>query len=157
MAKRKAGKSATRPITKLILMSSATTQLLEREEQAAAIAAQVLVHFGAGYGMQRGCDKEDPSGGNAFNRPIFRRPDDLSQFFFRLWRSTLNEFDKFDWKDPSFRDQVTNAAFEHGKLARRRAGDARLTYDTIIATLRPIQRDVCPVKGKLGGGRVCGF
>jgi hypothetical protein len=160
MAKRKTSKSTSRRESKLILMSSATTKLLEREEQAAAIVAQVLVHFGAGYGLQREHDeepKQNQSKEDLANRPIFRRPDDLAQFFFRLWRSTLKEFDKIDWTDPGFRDTCTNAAFEHGKLARRQSGNARVTFDTILATLRKIQKQYCPIDNVRGGGRVCGF
>ena len=160
MAKRKTSRSTSQRKSKPVLMSSATIQLLEREEQAAAIAAQVLVHFGAGYGLQREHDeqaKQNQSKEDLTNRPIFHRPDDLAQFFFRLWRSTLNEFDKIDWTDPSFRDTCTNAAFEHGKLARQQSGNARLTFETILATLRKIQKRSCPVTVVRGGGRVCGF
>ena len=112
--------------------------------KAAAIVGQVLVHFGAGYGLPP-------------NPQIFATPADLAVFFDLLMASVLkNVPSKLDWEiDQPGRDAVCQAAFKHGALARATAGAAPLMFSVILATLREIQASMCP--SGAGGGPVCEF
>jgi hypothetical protein len=131
--------------------------LLKQARQAGAIVAQVLVHFGAGYGAQRLA--ENPTGPLP-NFQIFCEPKELRLFFNLLLSSTLRNLHKLNWEtDQPLRDAVCSAAFKHGVAARKEAaaGGGCLTFDIIEETLRDIQAAECPAPTGAGGGLVCEF
>lgn len=125
---------------------------------AGAIAAQVLVHFGAGYGAER--LRENPTGPMP-NFQIFCAPADLAGFFDRLVASCLRNAGAIDWgNDQVLRDQACAVAFKHGVAARKAvvaAGASCLDTATLDTTLRNIQATECPAPGGAGGGAICAF
>src|SRR6185295_12012242 len=79
-------------------------------KKAAAIVAQVLVHFGQGYGST--------------GAQIFATPADLALFHRLLLKSTLKNLATLNWDtDQPGRDMVCSAAFQHGVLAKAAAGN----------------------------------
>jgi hypothetical protein len=124
---------------------------------AGAIVAQVLTHFGAGYGSQR--LSENPSGPLP-DFQIFCAPQDIKVFYKLLLKSTLKHLATLNWDtDQPMRDAVCSAAFQHGVLARKTVvaeGAPCLTLEIILDTLETIHATVCPGTGA-GGGLVCDF
>jgi hypothetical protein len=125
-----------------------------RIEKAAAIVAQVLVHFGAGYGAQR--QTENP-GGAPPNQAIFATPADSAKFHHKLLKSTFDSLDILPFStNQGLRDQICSVAFQHGMLARQRVvtdGTPALVIQQILDTLETVKA-LCP-PGGAGGGRVC--
>ena len=127
---------------------------IDAEQQTAAILAEVLVYFGAGYGCQR--QSETASTAVSDYEPIFDKPRDLEPFFRRLFRSTLKNLTELQWTtSPGARTSATTAAFYHGIMARQRQTAEHvvtLKNPQIQETLKQAQAKYCPDHG---GGRVC--
>lgn len=120
--------------------------------KAAAIVAQVLVHFGAGFAIQR----ETANASAANDSQIFATPADLAAFHDLLLTSVVKHLSTLNWDtDGPGRDAVCLAAFKHGDLAGQTSPTAPLTFTVILTTLRTIQEEVCPPGA--GGGPVCDF
>jgi hypothetical protein len=120
-------------------------------KKAAAIVAQVLSHFGAGYGAEW----QKSGGGGSFPQ-MFDAPVTLAMFHDLLLTSTISNLPTLNWDtDQPGRDSVCSAAFAHGALAYQTSPAAPLTFPVILATLRIIQDQMCPVGA--GGGKVCNF
>jgi len=113
-------------------------------KKAAAIVGQVMVHFGAGYG--------------ATTAQIFATPQDYASFSELLMTSTVKHITdgtlQWDTNQP-MRDQVCQAGYVHGGLAKTAAAGSPLTFQVILTTLRQVQRTMCPPGA--GGGPVCDF
>lgn len=144
-----------RPIRKADPCAAVKTQCkAEKAEirKAAAVVAQVVAHFGAGFAVQR------EQAGLPSNRQIFGDPAALATFADLLLTSVLKNTPngKLNWDtDQVQRDAVCLAAFQHGDLAGQRSPSAPLTFAVIFDTLREIQSTVCPPGA--GGGPVCDF
>lgn len=128
--------------------------------KASAIVAQVLTHFGAGYGAQRQTEPGQAAAPAA--QQIFAAPIDLAAFHFLLLDSVVRNFQSLLWDiNQPGRDLICKAAFQHGVLARQQVvadadGTDRLVLLQILATLKTIQKTICNAKGA-GGGMVCDF
>ena len=135
--------------------SSATPKSIKAT--VAEIVAQIITHFGAGYGAQR----QSEGATTPANGQIYQKPSDLGKFHRRLAESVNRNFNIIKWNtDPGGRSQISKAAFDHGVLARKAvvaAGGTTVTYAQIIKTLRDIQRAQCPGTTKSGGGPACDF
>jgi hypothetical protein len=127
-------------------------------ERAAAIVGHVLTHFGGGYSAQR---QTETPGAAPVNLQIYQKPSDLKIFHSALLESTVRNFATFDWDaNQPLRDQICNAAFEHGVRARQMVvaqGTTTLTAVQILTTLKAVQQAFCAGPGGAGGGPVCDF
>ena len=127
------------------------------KKKAQAIVAQVLVHFGAGYGAER--QNETPGTAPA-NANIFLDPQVIATFHGMLLDSTIEHYSEVQWDAPPIRETVLKAAFEHGVLARRQVvadGTGALTTIQILQTLAQVQAVFCPGVPGAGGGPICRF
>jgi hypothetical protein len=127
-------------------------------KDAGAIVAEVVVHFGAGYAMQRGTE------GTAMinTDPIFGKHADFVTFQRWLLGCTSRNLARHSlsvvaWRrqNSPTRAQVTLTAFAHGMLARKTVvaeGTGTLTNAQVMATLQAIKA-TCPAGG--GGGDIC--
>jgi hypothetical protein len=110
-------------------------------KKAAAVVAQVLVHFGSGLGPT--------------NSQIFATPRSAANFSNLLMKYTIKNYKEIRWEqDTANRDAVCRVANLHGRRARAMAGKRSLTWSIIKKTLKRIQTEQCP--GGAGGGLVCG-
>jgi hypothetical protein len=124
------------------------------EKEAHAIVAQILAHFGAGYGAQR----QQEVGGVPSNVTIFETPTVLASFQLLLHKSTVDHFPDVRWDIQPNRDTVLVAAFEHGVLCRQRVvadGSGTLNLIQILDTIKVVQSTICSPGG--GGGAPCSF
>ena len=87
------------------------------EKEAYAIVAQILTHFGAGYGAET---HRDTGGGTPSNVTIFETPNVLANFHMMLHKSTVDHFPDVRWDIQPVRDTVLLATFEHGVVCRQR-------------------------------------
>jgi hypothetical protein len=123
------------------------------EQQAQAIVAQLLAHFGAGYSAER---QNETPGGIPTNANIFLKPSVFAGFHAYLLNSTVTNFLDINWDNPAVRAQTLLAAFEHGVLARKQVvsdGTGALTLAQIFVTLEVAKVNFCPSGG--GGGGAC--
>ncbi len=155
MAKKKATtKKKKKPI------KTSTTPSPERIKKAAAIVAHVLTHFGAGWGSQR--QTENPAAAPV-NLSIYTTPADASGFHAKLLKSTIAGLADNDLPFSSsqgLRDQVCQAAFNHGVEARKLAvsdGTPTVNLAQILKTHLLIKATCPGSKRSAGGGRVCNF
>ena len=126
-------------------------------KHAQAIVAQVLVHFGAGYGAER---QNETPGEEPANAEIFSDPTVIANFYGMLLQSTIDHFFEVQWDAPPVRETVLKAAFTHGVLARQRVvADSSVTLNLIqiLQTLVEVQEDFCPGVPGAGGGPICRF
>ena len=118
--------------------------------KAAAIAGQILAHFGAGFGAQREIDSPGT------NVQIFDSPATAATFTDLLITSTLKHMANLHWDvDTIGRDAICITAFRHGQLAWQRSNGGPLDWSTLYATLQDIKAVFCP--GGAGGGVACDF
>jgi hypothetical protein len=128
-------------------------------ERAAAIVAHVLTHFGGGYAAQR---QTETPGAQPANLQIYQKPSDLKIFHSALLESTVRNLAKIDFDiNQAQRDQICQAAFQHGVLARQMVvaqATVTLTIVQILTTLKSVQQALlCGGPGGAGGGPVCDF
>ena len=154
MAKKKMRKAKKRHVPAASHFVS-TSQTLA--EQVSSIVAQVLVHFGAGYMAER--QTEAGAANPPANMQIFQKLSDFNGFHFLLTESTARRFAELNWAtNQPLRDQVFDAAFEHGARCRRAVvadGTVTLKLKQILIELEWIQANMCP--GGPGGGPICDF
>ena len=120
------------------------------EQQAQAIVAQLLAHFGAGYGAER---QNETPGDPPINADIFIKPSVCAAFHGYLLNSTVTNFLNIHWDNPAVRAQTLIAAFKHGVLARQLVVSEEtgaLTLAQIFVTLEAAKQ-FCP-SGSGGGG-----
>jgi hypothetical protein len=144
--------SAVKPLSARLAEKVVIPINIERE--AAAIVAQVLVHFGAGYGAER----QHENGGTPSNDDVFKTPSVLKGFHALLLNSTIDNFMDVHWEVESIRKQILNAAFAHGVFARKRVVEDDtdgLSLQQILDTLVDVQDEFCSPGS--GGGAVCSF
>jgi hypothetical protein len=125
--------------------------VLDVERQAQAIVADVLVHFGAGYGAEQQ---------NEEGAQITEVPTVLAAFHQLLLTSTIDNFLEVEWDAPPVREQVLIAAFEHGRAARKLVVEEdtdTLTLVQILVSLKEIQDKFCEGVSGAGGGPICRF
>ena len=118
---------------------------------AAGIAAQILVHFGAGFGAQR----QIMSPGT--NAQIFDHPSTPDAFTDLLITSIIKHYADLHWDtDAAGRDAICRTAFKHGKLACQYTSGAAVDWHVLYATHQEIKASTCPVPSA-GGGIACDF
>jgi hypothetical protein len=126
---------------------------LNVENESEVIVAQILAHFAAGYSAQR---QSETPGSTPSNVNIFMKPSVFAGFHAYLLQSTMTNFMDIHWDNPPVREQTLLAAFEHGKLARKRVVEQELvalTLSVIFQTLEEIKPVFCP--SGAGGGGAC--
>lgn len=155
MAKKKASTKKKKKPTK---KSTTTSPALIKK--AAAIVGHVLTHFGAGWGSQR--QTETPTSAPV-NLEIFTSPADASGFHAKLLKSSIDGLNANDLpfsSNAGLRNQVCQAAFNHGVEARKQAvadGTTTVNLAQILLTHAKIKATCPGSRGGAGGGRVCNF
>lgn len=121
--------------------------------QAAAIVAEVLVHFGCGWGRHR--PDNIPDGSPATRQKSIFDDGAFKRFFDQLVTSTVNHvLTQSPDGQKAAREFANYVAYEHGKLAMSEAGaDQRLTYDEIYVTWQKV-KELCGEEGRVCQGIV---